>query len=281
MGIAPACGGKITSLLDRRTGREWLAQPTSPLSAAGYGATFTDADMSGWDEMLPTIVGGPNPAGPGTLPDHGEVWSIPWEVLDASDDRIVAAVSGRRLPYRLRRAAQFMGEDGLRLSYELHVEGPEPMPLLWAAHPQLTWRKRTRVELPADVSHVLDVTTGPEPHEVSWDGLLPRYLDHARAGEGRKVWLRAHQRPSGCILRDVDGGTFQLSWDPDVVPYLGVWYDARAYSREPVVALEPSTGFYDDLSFAVANGRVPMVTADRPLRWTLDVRLHPGVPAAH
>ena len=81
--VVPTMGAKIVSLLDKRTGTEWLAGPGErPFRPSAYGATFDQQDMSGWDEMFPTITACPYPA-PGAytgapLPDHGEVWAVPW-----------------------------------------------------------------------------------------------------------------------------------------------------------------------------------------------------------
>jgi len=54
-----------------------------PFKPVAYGAVFVDQDMSGWDEMFPTINActypAPSPYAGITLPDHGEVWVLPWE----------------------------------------------------------------------------------------------------------------------------------------------------------------------------------------------------------
>lgn len=270
--ILPQRGGKIASLLDRRSGREWLAQPaTGGVDPLEYGMPFTEGDMSGWDEMLPTIVAGPSPAGGGNLPDHGEVWSVPWTVEEADEEVITLKVEGRTLPFLCRRSARLESPDVLRLDYTIWVEGPTPVQLLWAAHPQFSWRTGGLVELPDDVRRVLDVLGRPSPKETVWDERLARHLDHAPQGTGRKLWLLPDQRPAWARVRDPDGGAVTLRWDPRQVPYLGVWFDACAYSRESVVALEPSTGFFDDLSVAIGHGRVTTVSAAEPLSWAIEV----------
>jgi len=69
--IVPDLGAKIVSLFDRTHQREWLTPPMRPVEQTVYGADFVSQDMSGWDEMLPTIVAcdweGAH------IPDHGEV----------------------------------------------------------------------------------------------------------------------------------------------------------------------------------------------------------------
>jgi hypothetical protein len=50
-----------------------------------------------------------------------------------------------------------------------------------------------------------------------------------------------------------------------------VWLDNAQFSREPVAALEPATGFYDNLERAAAAGRVTRIAPGEPLAWTLEV----------
>lgn len=94
--VLPHRGAKIASLIDS-AGRQWLAQPEAgALPQVGYGTSFTDAEMCGWDEMAPTIVSA-------ALPDHGEIWAVPWHPLEVTDLAVELSVSGRALPYILRR----------------------------------------------------------------------------------------------------------------------------------------------------------------------------------
>lgn len=76
--IAPELGAKIVSITQRRTGREWLWHPPAGrrLFSNAVGDPFESSTLVGADECLPTIsactVDGR------VLPDHGEVWSVPW-----------------------------------------------------------------------------------------------------------------------------------------------------------------------------------------------------------
>ena len=78
--VVPEIGGKITSLVSRRTGREWLwKNPHLPLIKPPPDATdFGAFDAGGWDEVIPTVnrCRVPNSAwGERTLTDHGELWT--------------------------------------------------------------------------------------------------------------------------------------------------------------------------------------------------------------
>ncbi|HSH33484.1 MAG TPA: hypothetical protein VLB31_07680, partial [Actinomycetota bacterium] len=90
----PDVGARITSLVDLRTGREWLVPGTLPGNAAASaaeGAVFGGTEAFGWDECLPTVAPCPDPAD-ATAPalrDHGDQWGRPADV-EATDERLVA-----------------------------------------------------------------------------------------------------------------------------------------------------------------------------------------------
>jgi galactose mutarotase-like enzyme len=277
--VLPRRGAKIASLRHLATGREWLEQPSGELGTRPeYGSAFTDADMFGWDEMLPTIIGGSYPDGQyqGTpMPDHGEVWTLPWETR-RDGDALVCRTEGRVLPYRLMRT---MNVDGsrLQLDYELAAIGSVPLWLLWAAHPQFVVEARgTRVVLPPQVHEVTDVTPGRTPETIRWPSPDAESVLGLSEGVGRKLYLLPDAQVGTAALIDTDGAWLRLTWDPTPVPYLGIWLDNVAYASHQVIALEPSTGYYDDLTLAVSNQRVPQILPGRSLGWSVEVRLAAG-----
>jgi galactose mutarotase-like enzyme len=277
--VLPRRGAKIASLQHRPTGREWLEQPAGELrSRPEYGSSFTDADLFGWDEMVPTVIGGAYPDGPykGTLlPDHGEVWTLPWETRREAE-AVACQTTGRALPYQLTRTMRVDGSR-LQLDYELASAGSAPLWVLWAAHPQFAAEVRgTRIILPAEVREVLDVTPGRTPEAVRWPSPDTESVLALPKGAGRKLYVLPDAHAGTAALLDADGAWLHMAWDPALVPYLGIWLDNGAYARHPVIALEPSTGYYDDLTLAVSNQRVPQIQPGRSLRWSVEVRLGTG-----
>jgi galactose mutarotase-like enzyme len=281
--VLPAHGGKIISLRHKASGREWLTQPAHPLHVPpAYGSSFTATDLCGWDEMLPTITAcrypSPDPARRVSLPDHGEVWALEWKVLRSASDSVLMAVDGQALPYRLERHVSLAGHR-MRLAYQVTATSSEPLWLLWAAHPQFACTGGTRVVLPRHVRNLLDVTVPGKPSRRAWPGEAPDNVDSLVRGEGRKLYVTPDTAVSWAALADVDGNWLRMSWDSATVPYLGIWLDNHAYAREPVAALEPSTGFYDDLALAQRSGRVPRVHAGAQHRWWVEVTAGTGKPA--
>jgi galactose mutarotase-like enzyme len=288
----PDLGAKIVSLFDRVTEREWLLPPAKGyLQPVEYGAPFTEQDMSGWDEMFPTIdrcsypVTGHYHNVP--LPDHGEVWSLAWTHDEQITDGIRLNVEGRVLPYRLSRTIHIIDDQTVRLSYEAVNLGDETLVALWAAHPQFTADGSTRVALPDGVSQVINVQSTDElptieaiypwPEATTAHGrtLLFDRLRPDEVSRYRKVYLPPNQPVSWAALRQpTESGeetSLHLSWDIDKVPYLGIWIDERAFSPAPTIALEPATGFYDNLALAQDNSRVMHLLPDTPYCWSIDL----------
>lgn len=298
--VVPELGGKIVSLLDKHSGREWLLPPQRAYAqGAARRAGFVEQDMSGWDEMFPTINAGAYPVH-GThngalLPDHGEVWSAAWAHDTDNADAIALSVQGQALPYTLARTIRGVAENALRLEYEVVNTGAETLYALWAAHPQFVVDDATRIVLPRSVTQVVNVLATdelPEDEQLyDWtEAVTPAGeklpLDRVRPDavrKHRKFYLPPEQ-PAGWVglwqaagLQQADGGAWlRLAWDVASVPYLGVWVDERSYNTSLTVALEPSTGYYDSLTRAWQNGRVMELPPNVPYRWALEVSLGVG-----
>lgn len=260
--VEPERGGKIDSLVDVH-GYEWLAPPIDRRPPpARPGARFVEADMCGWDECAPTVTPCRLPDGR-ELPDHGDLWDVAWRPDESGDGwRAV----GRSLPYTLRRWIEPTA-DGLGVHYAVRTD-EEGLPFLWAAHPQLRAPAGSRVLLDADT--VVDALADREPRLV-WADVDA--IDSVPEGGCRKIYAEPTEPVSTVAVVVPGHGTLELSWDGSVVPYLGVWFDRGAFAREPVIAPEPSTGFFDSAAYALASGRVPRLVAGEELCWSITVRL--------
>ncbi len=293
--IVPELGAKLVSLFDKRNRLEWLVgSGNRPFRRVPYGATFTDQDMSGWDEMFPTISACSYP-GPGDrqgapLPDHGEVWALPWSLDMASAGRVTLSVEGQALPYRLTRTAEFSAADTLQLHYQLVNLGSHDMPYIWAAHPQFTCGLEAEAVFPVQVSEVCNTIPAlwgwGEP-ETRFDWPLATAIDGTETRLDRIGPPSRHQARKFFVLPDVQVSWaglirqpsrdwLRLEWNPIHVPYFGLWIDEGALNHESVAALEPTTGFYDSLVVAWDKQRVAMIEPGGTHEWTLSARVGTG-----
>src|SRR5664279_4148592 len=79
VGIAPAYGARVVSLLDKTSGREWITQGVRS-GNTGEDAVYLGAEAVGWDECFPTVGPWDASATPWRrrLRDHGDLWGRPW-----------------------------------------------------------------------------------------------------------------------------------------------------------------------------------------------------------
>ena len=293
--VVPSSGAKIVSLFDRRTQREWLIGPGErPFQEVPYGAVFVDQDMSGWDEMFPTIVTCKYPVAGShlgvTLPDHGEVWPLAWEEEQAAGDALQFSVEGVALRYRLTRTLRFSGPQTVQMAYELQNLEQEPLAYLWSAHPQFLCRGGASICLPSQVSEVCNVLGAewgwgePEtrfawPEAIGVDG-QPVRID--RVGPAAREQIRKFfvppEAPAGWagLVREEQDEWLLLEWDAQEIPYLGIWIDEGLISHETVVALEPMTGYYDSLATAWKKQRVTVIEPGARQSWSLSVSIGCG-----
>ncbi len=293
--VVPEMGAKIVSLFDKRHQLEWLPGPGQrPFQPVPYGATFTDQDMSGWDEMFPTINACVYP-GEGdrhgvALPDHGEVWTLPWSLDTTRAGQVTLSVDGHALPYHLTRTLTYSAADTLQLDYELVNRGAHTMPYLWAAHPQFLCDGAAQLILPQHITAVSNAIAelwgwGAVEARFKWPVTgLPNGTTAQLDQIGSPALKRARKFfvPPGTpvnwagLIRLASGAWLRMQWDDQRVPYLGVWVDEGVFNPEAVAALEPMTGYFDNLVTAWDKRLVALLEPGATHRWALTVRVGAG-----
>src|SRR5438270_2027219 len=132
--VLPEHGARIASIVYIPEAREVLWTPPGfrALPTPTYGMTYADQPAVGIDECLPTI--GADTFNGRALPDHGEVWAVPWQI-GKGRDAIETEVTLRRSPLRFNRRISFARDDAIRLDYTVTNTSNVPEPVLWALHP--------------------------------------------------------------------------------------------------------------------------------------------------
>lgn len=283
--IIPESGGKIQSIFDKRLNKEYLVQsPHAEYIRSTYGSDYGAGDVSGFDEVFPSIEQCfyPLPPWQGTrVPDHGEVWALPWD-LQTKDQSMTLSVNGVRFPYRLQKKVEFIRDNAIRLSYVAENLSHFDFYFAWAAHNLFVTEPGTRIVLPPSVNKVFStcsrknqlgkfggihdwpVTTyNGEPYDISdanpkYSDLCEKYYAMGQVAEG---WCALHHPQSGA--------TIGLSYPIDQVPYLGVWEGIM--NNQYVTALEPCTGDLDFLDTAIQWGRCSVIKAKSKYEWYLNL----------
>ncbi|MCC6443970.1 MAG: DUF5107 domain-containing protein [Armatimonadetes bacterium] len=286
--ILPELGAKMTRLVRKATGRDFLCHnPYLPrLLKPGYGSAFDAFDVSGFDECFPTIGACRYPEDPwagAELPDHGELWAVPWQCR-REGDRLHFEVEGRALPYRFSMQVSLDGESVV-LDYAVANRSPHPMKVLWSSHPLLAFPPGSRILLPEGARVVVGesrglrlgrpgdtlnwpLATAPDGRKYDLSVLAPPYLGYVD-----KLYT-ARLREGWCGIRDASTGEGVLFTFPvEKVPYVGLWLDLGGWPEgQPFyqIALEPCSGTPDALDEAVRDwNSFAVVPARGELSWSL------------
>jgi galactose mutarotase-like enzyme len=273
--LIPGLGGKIASVAF--FGRELLQVPLVPYAPRTRTMPFDAGDASGWDECLPTVApcsvicGVKTAAAPVSIPDHGDLWRIPWKPTSVSCDTATLCGECLSLPLLLKRtiAVSITAKiHMLSLDYQLTNTGKSSVPWGWSAHPLFAVAAGDRVLLPATIRKLrLEGSTGGRlgatASVVSWPvAVLPggdttdlSVVQPPGSGIGDKLFAGPlAPGENWCALERASAGVrIRIEFDPAATPYLGLWicyggWPARPGPKQNCVALEPSTAPVDSLA---------------------------------
>ncbi len=154
--LVPALGGKVRDVF--LAGRQWLwHNPDVPFALPRAGAPYAASEVAGgFDECFPTMGSCRLPrwvAGARwvKLPDHGELWAQPPEIMIMTDQEGHSATctwNGTALPYRFTRRITVHPEGWVAFAYSATNTGTHRLPFLWSSNPLFPLTARTRIHLP-------------------------------------------------------------------------------------------------------------------------------------
>ena len=285
--ILPSYGGKMVRLFDKDAQYEWLYQaPGLSLEIPEYGADFSKFDSSGFDEMFPGIDQGPHPASWKEIPDHGEVWTLPWEVSE-DNGRLHLKVESPVFPYTLSKNLILEGAS-VRIEYQAENHSEVDFPFIWTPHALLNIDETTRIAVPEDMDQVINVEHQTR-HLGKWgthhnypittsmstnDKLDLSKLEPLDDGTVEKFYFTEPLSEGWCgLVQPNIGRKLTYHFPQEKVPYLGVWKTRGGYRGDYNVALEPCTGMYDDVYVAEKIGRGSRIPANGVYNWNFTMEI--------
>jgi len=270
--LEPGFGARITTLTDRRSGRQWLVEGPCQGDAgdhAGYGA----AEARGWDECFPTIGRGVEPVW-GNLRDHGALWGRPWQVTAHPDVRHCTTVYQSPI-FAFERSLSLDG-GALAVAYSVTNRGSLQLPYLWSQHALLATTPLDELRLHGIGELVTGTTRYDWPHHPA------RNL--SRVGQLQEGFMQksygAAPKGAAAEVRGPDGG-IRFDWSDDLQAF-GLWLDYGGWPPDgPVhqIAFEPTTAMADDLGDAERVGQLRWLAPGATQCWSVCLSvIGPGNP---
>ena len=270
--LLPALGGKIASITVND--HELLQPPLAPYAPRTHETPFDASDASGWDECLPSVAACTvsTESGPASVPDHGDLWRVPWEVLSHSAESAVLRAQCFSLPLELTRSIAIHSIPTgsiLDVRYTLVNNGNHVTPWSWAAHSLFSIEPGDSLHLPEEISTLRlegsgNNRLGRSGDTVSWpianlpDGSQSdlRLVQPAASEIGDKLFAGPITHPANgwCVLeRPSVGLRLTIKFDVASTPYLGLWicyggWPSRPGPKQVCIAPEPATAPVDSLA---------------------------------
>ncbi len=275
--LEPRFGARITSLTDRRSGRQWLVE--GPCEGddgddAGFGAT----EARGWDECFPTIGKGVDPVW-GELRDHGTLWGRPWQVAAHPDDHHCTTVYQSPI-FAFERSLTLDG-PAVTAAYCVTNRSLVSLPYLWSQHALLATAPPDELHLRGIPQLVTGTTRYDWPHHPSRNlSMVGPFGEGFMQKSYGNVFKDAASKGAAAEVRGPNGG-IRFEWSDDL-PSFGLWLDYGGWPQNaPVhqIAFEPTTAMADDLVQAERLGQLRWLDPGAAHRWSVRVSLtDPDVP---
>jgi len=292
--VLPGLGGKILSLVDLRTNREWLARSDRPLVRRTYAGQYDQYDYSGWDECFPGIGQCFYPEQPWqgiAVPDHGELWTLPWrtEIIDGT---LRQSVNGVHFPYRFQRRIDFNAGPRLTIDYVVENYAAYDFKAFWSAHPMLAVTPTSRFRIPEGLRVRVEVSKhqwlGSYLAEHDWPTTLDdqgNEVDLSLIGTAAqdhvdKLFSTRVSEGWGAIFDEANEDFFVFTFRPKDVPFVGVCAIRGRWPTDDdstlIGLIEPCTGWPDRLDVAIDRGEHATIPAGGCLSWQLVLEVGRG-----
>lgn len=295
--ILPGMGGKILNLIRKKSGTEFLKQTPVDLTDSRltcYGQSFLPPFAVGFDECFPNI----SPSKylfKGSvldLPDHGELWTQPWDYQQHSNDSISLWAVGNQMRYQFVKSIQ-LTDNKVEITYELESFEEAAFDYIWSAHPLLKIDTGDELLLPQEIKKVfLNWSSDPELGDfgdrLNWPKLFGtnsdidfNYVRDKSDGLAAKLFSDLLNVGQAGIYRKKTDESLLFSFDVDQIPFLGIWicyggWPQTKTGKDFTLALEPCSARPDSLKEACKRGEQQRISPSTIKCWQLEINLIPG-----
>lgn len=212
-------------------------------------------------------------------PDHGEIWKAKFEVTDHTGESVSMHWRSPQLGYYYRKTLRLEG-SALCIRYHIVNEGPEELPCLWTWHGLMRYEEDMEVILPEGITHCRNVL---DDSVLGKAGLIyplrNSQYDFSKVPETEsrsmvKFYAEESVRRGRCGLRYPSQDTVcMLEYEAEKLPFFGFWVTAGGFQGDYNCALEPANGFYDSISVAANNGKLPLLAVGEKMEFGMKITL--------
>lgn len=279
--ILPSLGGKIASVYRKDIGFEFAAQNEEKVyRMPEFGSDFSEYDASGLDEAFPNIVAADMllDGRRYCFPDHGEIWSCSFEThLD--ENGVKLHYDSAAFGYQYEKKV-VLSDEMIILEFDIRNREEKPLPCIWTFHGLMHYEEDMELLYGEDVRMFRNVLKSRELGEIDQiyrrkgDGYDFERVPAAGCKTMVKYYAEGRRNAGFCGYRyPSKRAECRYHYNPEKIPYLGVWVTAGGFRGDYNCAFEPANGYYDDIRIAEKNGSLYYLKKDQPLQFTLSLQV--------
>ncbi|KLO24673.1 MULTISPECIES: hypothetical protein [unclassified Marinitoga] len=274
--LFPDLGAKIASIFYKPQSFEVLFR-TTEYKLPKYGDPFENYDTSGIDEMFPNVDKGKYPFEEyfgEILPDHGELWSIPWNCYKKNNN-IHCEVISPKFNYIFKRTIH-LEKNKIFLAYSVKNLSNNIFRGFWTFHGLiaidenseiiLNVKKVINVHKSKFLGNVENICSYPEYNNYRLNKFLPKSSKNTE-----KFYLIDKVTSAGLTLNN---NKLLYTIEFPEIPYLGIWKNEGGFKNQFNCALEPSNGFYDSLEIAKKYQKILTFQPFEEKKWDFRIILN-------
>lgn len=279
--LSPSLGGKITSFFLKEKkfelaaqGKEMQHQVKDSFAPFAYGMddTFPNINEEAIEWKGRKLY----------YPDHGEIWKAEFKISEHIQSSVSLTWHSTAFQYLFEKT-MCLEKNILKVQYHIVNEGDDELPCIWTWHGLIRYEQDMEFLLPEGVNHYRNVLSGcilGEEGKVypAQNGVY----DFARMPNpdccnmvkyyGVESGITGH-----CgVYYPSDDVSYYLDYDAQKLPYFGVWITAGGFQGDYNCALEPSNGYYDSISKANKNQKLPVLKKGEILDFMFELSLKEG-----
>ena len=242
--VVPALGGKLTSIFNRRLGKEFLWNNKQlPLKKQFPNDDYDTNFWGGVDELLPNdIVESIDGV---DYPDHGELWTTGLECTVSENLFTVSGELPKSKLFYSKQIELLPNSPRIRMKYKIQNRSGQLRHFLWKLHAALNISEGDRLESKASKGKIVYPESSRFTQEGAFEWPMINGMDASRvpAKDNTMDFFYLWDSPEGEMTMVMDNGKicFTYEYDQGVFPYQ--WYFASygKFRNHYTAILEPAS----------------------------------------
>lgn len=266
--VAPAMGGKITSVYNKKLEKEFLWRNQGlNLAVNNPGTDYDTHFWGGIDELLPNDI--PETVDGIDYPDHGELWTSPLD-YKFTDNRISVYGTLEKSGLYYEKAMSFHADaPKIELEYRIVNQSGERRSFLWKLHAALNISAGDKLMSNASKARIVYPQSSRfvTQDEFSWPFI--EGIDASVVPENNRTmdFFYLYDSPDGTMGLVTDSGKylFSYSYDQSIFPYQ--WYFASygKFLNHYAAILEPASAMPVSINEAASHLQCSVLEPDEEI----------------